>query len=267
MAAASEVNVADRGRRARPLSGIGLPSSSNDKDMPKTRSRSRTGSFTNLLRAPFEFRRNSIDQNQAPSSGFVGGIKLEIQRHEAKEAALRVSRPEDSEVHPAFRTSPTTPKATVCPAKAEDRDPNRRFYPPITRMPVPVRTSGIQPSASTPDLNALQRFKARIGKKSQDEGQSHLSPASDTKARFASSESLMTQPHPRLSMVKLVKEQEIAAPNMPAAMLTAPPQPPRKSSRRNSGIFTDRLSVSSVSSNPSNDSNSRHFLHWPIRLP
>lgn len=257
MAAASEVNVADRGRRARPLSGIGLPSSSKDKDAPKTRSRSRTGSFTNLLRAPFEFRRNSIDQNQASSSGFVGGIKLEIERHEAREAALRVSRPEDNEVHPAFRTSPTTPKATVCPAKAEDRDPNRRFYPPITRMPVAARTSGIQPSASTPDLNALQRLKARVGKRSQTEGQSNFSPPPETMARFASSESLMSQPHLTHSMVRVAKEQEIGAPNMPAAMLTLPPQPPRKSSKRNSGIFTDRLSVSSVSSNPSNDPNSR----------
>lgn len=255
MAAASEANVADRGRRARPLSGIGLPSSSNDA--PKTRSRSRTGSFTNLLRAPFEFRRNSIDHNQAPSSGFVGGIKLEIERHEAKEAALRTPRPEDTEVHPAFRTSPTISQPTVASVKATNKETNHRFYPPITRMPVPARASGIPPSASTPDLNALQRLKARVVRKSHNESQSNLSPAPDAMARFASSESLMTQPLPAHPMVKMVKEQEITNQNMPARNLTPPPQPPRRSSKRNSGIFTDKLSVSSVSSRSSNDPSSR----------
>ncbi|UKZ75267.1 hypothetical protein TrVFT333_002942 [Trichoderma virens FT-333] len=58
------------------------------------------------LRSPFESRRASADTARPSETGFIGGIKLEIQRHAANQKTAE--GPEDmdeSQIHPALRTN------------------------------------------------------------------------------------------------------------------------------------------------------------------
>lgn len=64
--------------------------------------RSRSSSFASLIRSPFEFRRSSVDQPPEPE--FIGGIKLEQERHLAHERALNEqAKADEANIHPALR--------------------------------------------------------------------------------------------------------------------------------------------------------------------
>ncbi|CEJ85109.1 hypothetical protein VHEMI03674 [[Torrubiella] hemipterigena] len=246
MAAASEAYLSDAGR-GRPQSSHSSSTGSRDGPRP----RSRTGSFTNLLKSPFEFRRSSIDQSKAPAVGFVGGIKLEIERHEANQRTVEMRpRPEDTEVHPAFRRSCMAVEPTIAASKLE-KDRSRRAYPPITRMPARARASTIAPSASTPDLNAIQRWRARAGSKDKTSDATISPVPSDAITRFASSDSLVPEVFNTRSLVKVVQDEAPEASKELARVSTPPPKPPRKSSKRNSALILERISISSVSSSSS----------------
>ncbi|KAG5940602.1 hypothetical protein E4U60_000442 [Claviceps pazoutovae] len=118
-----------RGRERTEKTASASGSSHEKKAARKTRSRS--GSFVSMLRAPFEFRRSSTDQ--ATDSGFIGGIKLDLQRYNRQQQNLDSNAVEDeSNLHPALRNNnlespPALAARPVTPSRAE-----QRRYPPIT---------------------------------------------------------------------------------------------------------------------------------------
>lgn len=189
-AAASELDASRGRRRERSDSSTTL----NSPNKPARKARSRSGSFVSLLRAPFEFRRSSVDHGA--DSGFIGGIKLEIQRHASAQQVLDNQTSEDeSNIHPALRkgkpnqrwsaplkSPPPPPRAGV------DGSDNQRRYPPITRGNAHHKTmSLVSPTApAIPDLSTIDKWRAKCGLKSGSRPDSRIGPGHDSHLNGAS---------------------------------------------------------------------------------
>ncbi|KAH7313584.1 hypothetical protein B0I35DRAFT_410563 [Stachybotrys elegans] len=170
MHGASAVPVSPK-QRSRSASAVG-GEAPLDKDSSgrAPRSRSRTGSFTSLLRS-FEVRRNSVDH--ARDNGFIGGIKLEQKKHEAEQKAIDADlKAIEANIHPALRQSKpnsrtSSPLRSPAFAKAAAEDPNQKHYPPITRQPISPKNRSFSFSSQTSraELTTMDKLRACVGLK------------------------------------------------------------------------------------------------------
>ncbi|KAG8410895.1 hypothetical protein J3459_016923 [Metarhizium acridum] len=169
-ASASDVDANRGRRRERADSSTAV----NNAGRPPRKARSRSGSFVSLLRAPFEFRRSSVDHGA--DSSFIGGIKLEMQRNATTQQALDHQAVEDeSNIHPALRKGKQTDrwsaplKSPPPPHRAGADGGNQRRYPPITRGKTTYHhktMSLVSPTApAVPDLNTIDKWRAKVGLK------------------------------------------------------------------------------------------------------
>ncbi|KAJ3495610.1 hypothetical protein NLG97_g3273 [Lecanicillium saksenae] len=244
----SEPAIMGNGQKTRPSSMVISDSPSRDSGFYK-QPRSRTGSFSSIIKSTFDFRRSSIDQSQ--DRPFIGGIKLEYEQHLANERSLHLqSGAEDIDVHPALRKSKTdsTPalKSPPPPPRAiSAKDPNARAYPPNTFRTAKSKSMFlVSPTApAVPDLSTIEKWRARVGLKpsskstspvqspdtrdsSPASGNSALSDAQNTSAHSvdASRRTHLTEQ----ATERLPKNTE------PVRKTPPPPEPPRRSSKRNS---------------------------------
>ncbi|KAH6609461.1 hypothetical protein Trco_002807 [Trichoderma cornu-damae] len=132
----------------------------------------RSGSFTTLIKAPFESRRASIDTVRPGETGFIGGIKLEIQRHAANQkTAEGPENMDESKIHPALRTNNAHNQKWSAPPARPIPESQRRAYPPITRHPAAAaktRSLVLSAEADAPDLGTMEKWKAFVGLKTKD---------------------------------------------------------------------------------------------------
>ncbi|KND87320.1 hypothetical protein TOPH_08053 [Tolypocladium ophioglossoides CBS 100239] len=173
--APAEAAAGARGRqKERPASAIGLMSPMKDEVAAPRKPRSRSGSFASLIRLPFERHRSSVDHAAEPE--FIGGIKLELEKHLAHEKALNEqAKADEANIHPALRNDkPSQPwsgsgslKSPPPPARGpgDAKDANRRAYPPITRHGKATKArSLISPTApAIPDLSKMDKWRQRVG--------------------------------------------------------------------------------------------------------
>jgi hypothetical protein len=137
-------------------------------DASSSRPRSRAGSFTSLIKAPFEIRRPSFDRGTEP--GFIGGIKLEQHRLLAHEAALTgQSSFTEADIHPAFRKrerrSSSPLRFAAIGSRAEAKDPQKRAYPPISIITSSAKNQTLIAAESCSDSedSMMKKFRARVG--------------------------------------------------------------------------------------------------------
>ncbi|KHN94722.1 uncharacterized protein MAM_07477 [Metarhizium album ARSEF 1941] len=168
---APEVDASRGRQRDRQDSSTAVNNASN----PPRKARSRSGSFVSLLRAPFEFRRSSVDHGT--NSSFIGGIKLEMQQNAAAQQALddQAVEHDESNIHPALRKGKgrqsdrwSAPlRSPPPPPRASAYGENHRRYPPITRSKYHHKTmSLVSPTApAVPDLNTIDKWRAKVGLK------------------------------------------------------------------------------------------------------
>ncbi|KYK58173.1 hypothetical protein DCS_05186 [Drechmeria coniospora] len=161
-----------RGRQeARASSSLGF-TTANKPEAPPKKSRSRSSSFASMIRAPFERRRASVGPSAEPE--FIGGIKLEFQRHIENEMAVndRASTAEAS-TQAAAQTEQSRRRWSA-PLKSSPLPPSRgtevkdRHYPPITRygskgQQNPSLTPPTAPAI--PDVSKVDRWRVRVGLK------------------------------------------------------------------------------------------------------
>ncbi|KFA81271.1 hypothetical protein S40288_04845 [Stachybotrys chartarum IBT 40288] len=159
---AAPLSPAAQKSRPRSASALGL-GVDYDLEPPVRAPRSRNGSFTSLIRS-FEVRRSLVDQKRDGS--FIGGIKLEQERHEAQERAL------ENDIHPALRRSrassrAASPMRSPASASTDTEETKRKAYPPITRQPVQnKRRSSSFSQLTRPELGAMDKLRAFMGGKS-----------------------------------------------------------------------------------------------------
>ncbi|KAK3187465.1 hypothetical protein K4F52_003812 [Lecanicillium sp. MT-2017a] len=247
----------------RPMSMIALDTSPPENAVYR-QPRSRSSSFTSLLQSPFDFRRSSVDHGAEPA--FIGGIKLEAEKQAVHQKLLDEDTcAVDAEVHPALRKEESGQRRSA-PLKSppppprgspkETKDPNRRAYPPITRMTTKNKTlSLISPTApAVPDLSIIEKWRARVGLKSSPRRASMDQKAKmdvSTMSESVSSAQLQSDLPQKTVTPDLQREDTDA--------LQPPPEPPRRSSKRNS---TMNLSASSVClSSPSQSPRSAEQAH------
>ncbi|KAL6892578.1 hypothetical protein HDV57DRAFT_523430 [Trichoderma longibrachiatum] len=165
-----EAAASSRGRQ-RPSSALEFtPPGKNDTTVrPHHR---RSGSFTSMIRAPFESRRASSDTARPVETGFIGGIKLEIQRYAANQkAAEEPQNMDESRIHPALRTNNAHNQKWSAPAARPTQEPQRRAYPPITRHPATAaKTRSLISSAEmdAQDTGTMEKWRAFVGLKPKD---------------------------------------------------------------------------------------------------
>ncbi|KAF4592141.1 hypothetical protein GQ602_002440 [Ophiocordyceps camponoti-floridani] len=137
--------------------------------------RSRSSSFASLIRSPLNFRRTSVDKAPVEPE-FVGGIKLELERHIASDKQLEQHQLRDeSVVHPALRQSRASGDRWLAPlhshptSTAGSPRETSRAYPPITRQERTYRgrSLAVPPTPitapATPDTGKLDQWRARVG--------------------------------------------------------------------------------------------------------
>lgn len=253
----SETTVSNTVRKPRPMSTIDLTSPKKEATIYR-QPRSRAGSFTSLIKSPFEFRRSSIDQSGKDQSEFIGGIKLEMERHDASQHQLDECSKRDEDLHPALRKIRSDQRCSKAlkspppPPREAPRDTNRRAYPPITRMTAKVKTmSLVSPTApAVPDVSTIDKWRARVGLKSSNKRNS-LVPLQDTPTskidinRISapqSADAVQTEVSEHQYSHKPdsddVKTATPAEEEPEARLLTPPPpQPPRRSSKRASVVI------------------------------
>ncbi|KAL6863858.1 hypothetical protein J3F83DRAFT_171224 [Trichoderma novae-zelandiae] len=141
-------------------------------DVPVRPHHRRSGSFTSLIRAPFESRRASSDTARPSETGFIGGIKLEIQRYAANQkAAEGPENMDESQIHPALRTNNAHNQKWSAPTARPDPEPQRRAYPPITRHPAAAaKTRSLISSAEmeAQDTGTMEKWRVFVGLKSKE---------------------------------------------------------------------------------------------------
>ncbi|TFB07366.1 Reticulocyte-binding protein [Trichoderma ghanense] len=141
-------------------------------DTPVRPSHRRSGSFTSLIRAPFESRRASSDTARPVETGFIGGIKLEIQRYAANQkAAEEPQSMDESQIHPALRTNNAHNQKWSAPAARPTPESQRRAYPPITRnAATAAKTRSLISSAEmeAQDTGTMEKWRAFVGLKPKD---------------------------------------------------------------------------------------------------
>jgi hypothetical protein len=229
----------------RPMSMVALDHFQNEKIIYR-QPRSRAGSFTSLLKSPFDFRRPSVDRNAEPA--FIGGIKLEAEKQAAHQKLLYGDDSAiESDVHPALRKVKSDQRWSV-PLKSppppprgnpkNGNDPNRRAYPPITRMTAKTKTQPlVSPTApAVPDLSIIEKWRARVGLKNSSKrasmDQKMMEDATKTAEIFASE-----TPEPAIAITSEAKDGgritcTRVIPTAPTETLDVPPEPPRRSSKR-----------------------------------
>ncbi|GFP56822.1 reticulocyte-binding protein 2 homolog a [Trichoderma asperellum] len=161
--------------RQRPSSALEFTTPSGD-DMPSRPHHGRSGSFTSLIRSPFESRRASLETSRPSETGFIGGIKLEIQRHAAYQKTVEgPEKMDESKIHPALRTNNAHNQKWSAPPARPNPESQRRAYPPITRHPAAAaKTRSLISSAEmdASDAGTMDRWRAFVGLKPKDSGES-----------------------------------------------------------------------------------------------
>lgn len=131
--------------------------------------RSRSSSFSSLIRSTFEIRRPSVDLSV--DNGFIGGIKLEqhlvAAEEEQRKEEARQAKEEELGIHPALRSEKNSRRAgsssTGPPTSTRSR------YPPSTWRTSPSTASLVAPSApQLPELSTLKKWRTRVGLKAKD---------------------------------------------------------------------------------------------------
>ncbi|RFU73620.1 hypothetical protein TARUN_8623 [Trichoderma arundinaceum] len=159
--------------KQRPSSALEFATPVRDDPSTRPHHHGRSGSFTSLIKAPFESRRASVDTARPSETGFIGGIKLEIQRHAAnqKTSVEGPERMDESKIHPALRTNNAHNQKWSAPPARPVPDSQRRAYPPITRHPAAAaKTRSLISSAEMdpPDLGTMEKWRAFVGLKTKD---------------------------------------------------------------------------------------------------
>ncbi|TQV96505.1 hypothetical protein IF1G_05088 [Cordyceps javanica] len=238
----SEPVKMDNGRKSRPASMVISDSPSKDAPFYK-QPRSRAGSFSSLIKSTFDFRRSSIDQSQ--ERPFIGGIKLEYEQHLANERNMeQQSVIEPTEVHPALRMSKTALKSPPPPPRATGtKNTNSRAYPPNTFKTAKSKSMFlVSPTAPpVPDLSTIEKWRARVGLRSSSRSSSSRSPITQEAAPSAGTQG--SDNADVSSGEETDKSQETSAKQAtetttpsqePVRKMSPPPEPPRRSSKRNS---------------------------------
>ncbi|RDA85959.1 hypothetical protein CP532_0815 [Ophiocordyceps camponoti-leonardi (nom. inval.)] len=153
------------------------------KDTSQRKPRSRSSSFASLIRSPLSFRRASVDKASPVEPEFVGGIKLELERHMANDRRLEQQQQQQRQlrdetvVHPALRQQARA-SGDRWPAPLQSHPPSLgaatpretgRAYPPITRQERTYRgrSMAMPPTPvtapTTPDAGKLDQWRARVG--------------------------------------------------------------------------------------------------------
>ncbi|KAM0455381.1 hypothetical protein ACHAPV_000681 [Trichoderma viride] len=170
----SAVAAASRDKQ-RPSSALEFTTPSRD-DTPNRPHHGRSGSFTSLIRAPFESRRASLETSRPSETGFIGGIKLEIQRHAAHQKTVEgPENMDESKIHPALRTNNAHNQKWSAPPARPNPESQRRAYPPITRHPAEAaKTRSLISSAEmdASDAGTMDRWRAFVGLKPKEPGES-----------------------------------------------------------------------------------------------
>ncbi|EHK25443.1 uncharacterized protein TRIVIDRAFT_219216 [Trichoderma virens Gv29-8] len=157
-------------------------------DVPVRPHHRRSGSFTSLIKSPFESRRASADTARPSETGFIGGIKLEIQRHAANQKTAE--GPEDmdeSQIHPALRTNNAHNQKWSAPPARPIPESQRRAYPPITRNPAAAaKTRSLISSAEmeAQETGTMEsKWRAFVGLKQKDSAEPTKSAAQQDKSK------------------------------------------------------------------------------------
>ncbi|KAK1255184.1 hypothetical protein MKX08_009179 [Trichoderma sp. CBMAI-0020] len=170
---ANRMTVASRDKQ-RPSSALEFITPSRD-DLPHRPQHGRSGSFTSMIRAPFESRRASLETSRPSETGFIGGIKLEIQRHAASQKTVEgPENMDESKIHPALRTNNAHNQKWSAPPARPTPESQRRAYPPITRHPAAAaKTRSLISSAEmdASDTGTMDRWRAFVGLKPKEPGE------------------------------------------------------------------------------------------------
>lgn len=163
--------VASERDRQRPSSALEFTTPGKD-DAAGRHHRGRSGSFTSLIKAPFESRRASVDTVRPSETGFIGGIKLEIQRHAASQKTTEgPENMDESKIHPALRTNNAHNQKWSAPPARPVPESQRRAYPPITRHPAAAAKTRSLISAAemdSPDVGTMDKWRTFVGMKTKD---------------------------------------------------------------------------------------------------
>ncbi|KAL7926278.1 hypothetical protein ACQKWADRAFT_282281 [Trichoderma austrokoningii] len=161
--------------RQRPSSALEFTTPSGD-DTPNRAHHGRSGSLTSIIRAPFESRRASLETSRPSEPGFIGGIKLEIQRHAASQKAVEgPENMDESAIHPALRTNNAHNQKWSAPPARPNPESQRRAYPPITRhAAAAAKTRSLVSSAEmdASDAGTMDRWRAFVGLKPKETSES-----------------------------------------------------------------------------------------------
>ncbi|KAK0391704.1 hypothetical protein NLU13_1203 [Sarocladium strictum] len=127
-------------------------------------SRSRSSSFSSLIKSTFEIRRSSVDLS--PDNSFIGGIKLEQQlvaaEDEQRREESRQSKEDELGIHPALRPEGNTRRPG--PATSGPPTGTRSRYPPSAWRTSPSTASLIASSPSqTTELSTIKKWRNRVG--------------------------------------------------------------------------------------------------------
>ncbi|KAG5914925.1 hypothetical protein E4U42_000236 [Claviceps africana] len=280
-ALASEADVA-RGRgRERAQHAAAASGGPGHETKPGRKARSRSNSFVSMLRAPFEFRR-SASTDPVSDSGFIGGIKLELERHAHQQQILDSNAVEDeSNVHPALRKNNLALRSPPDSPGTPGGGPDQRRYPPITRgahhrqQTAPLAMPVAAP-ATPHDASTIDKWRSRVGLKAGSRPQSLASSGEESQprgpggARGTSVEHRQPEQH-LSSALQSPTEQQLESPTIPlssskparvafaAASSTTPPlqdalivapagEPEKQSENRPPRKHSNNESVSSTSS-------------------
>lgn len=226
--------------RQRPSSALEFTTPSRD-DTPDRPHHGRSGSFTSLIRAPFESRHASLDTSRPSETGFIGGIKLEIQRHAAYQKTVEgPENMDESKIHPALRTNNAHNQKWSAPPARPTPESQRRAYPPITRHPAAAaKTRSLISSAEmdASDAGTMDRWRAFVGLKPKESGES---------SKAATQQQASKQP-------VIINEATKSAPTLP------PPQTGAK--EKTAVVAPSQTSRASGITQPDLPNNSKKPLH------
>ncbi|KAL7939772.1 hypothetical protein V8C35DRAFT_15795 [Trichoderma chlorosporum] len=157
-------------------------------DVPVRPHHRRSGSFTSLIKSPFESRRASADTARPSETGFIGGIKLEIQRHAANQKTPEgPENMDESQIHPALRTNNAHNQKWSPPPARPVPESQRRPYPPITRQPTAAaKTRSLVSSAEmeAQETGTMEsKWRAFVGLKPKDSAEPTKAAAQQDKSK------------------------------------------------------------------------------------
>ncbi|KAF3073550.1 hypothetical protein CFAM422_004064 [Trichoderma lentiforme] len=157
-------------------------------DAPVRPHHRRSGSFTSYIMSPFESRRASADTARPSETGFIGGIKLEIQRHAASQkTAESPENMDESQIHPALRTNNAHNQKWSAPPARPAPESQRRVYPPITRHPAAAaKTRSLISSAEmeAQETGTMEsKWRAFVGLKPKDSAEPSKTAAQQDKSK------------------------------------------------------------------------------------